>query len=205
MDSFEYLLANAIGRCNGEHVEMFERDFSLLYPFTTENILGYIHLFNLDKLLTVGSSGDQVLSAIISGAKKIDVLDVNPYTRYYYYLKVACLLELGLSEFLLFLRYKDYPKVFKDNQEVFNLSLYNKVKVALRLLDYESYLFWDELFQTFPPLTVRERLFSFDESRTYVIRGCNSYLVDEDSYLNLRKNVLDVIPRFVHGNVFLFC
>ena len=136
MDSFEYLLVNAIGRCNGEHVEMFERDFSLLYPFTTENILGYIHLFNLDKLLTVGSSGDQVLSAIISGAKKIDVLDVNPYTRYYYYLKVACLLELGLSEFLLFLRYKDYPKVFKDNQEVFNLSLYNKIKVALRLLDY---------------------------------------------------------------------
>ena len=204
MDSFEYLLANAISRCNGEYVEIFERDFSLLYPFTTENILGYIHLFNLDKLLTVGSSGDQVLSAIISGAKKIDVLDVNPYTRYYYYLKVACLLELGLSEFLLFLRYKDYPKVFKDNQEVFNLSLYNKVKVALRLLDYESYLFWDELFQTFSPLTVRERLFSFDESRTYVIRGCNSYLVDEDSYLNLRKNVLDVIPRFVHGNVFSF-
>ena len=35
MDSFEYLLVNAIGRCNGEHVEMFNeisRFFILLQP-----------------------------------------------------------------------------------------------------------------------------------------------------------------------------
>lgn len=202
MNSFEFLLANAIKRCEQEHVEMFEREFSLLYPFTTENILGYINLFNLDKLLTVGSSGDQVFNAIMGGAKKIDVLDVNHYTKYYYYLKVACLLELELSEFFLFLRHKDYPKVFKDNQEAFKLPLYNKVKDTLRLLDYESYLFWDELLQTFPPLTVRKSLFYFDESRTHVIRGCNSYLIDEDSYLNLRKSILDVVPRFIHDNVF---
>ena len=196
------MLANAIKYCGKEHVEMFEREFSLLYPFTTENISGYINLFNLDKLLTVGSSGDQVFNAIMSGAKEIDVLDVNPYTKYYYYLKVACLLELELSEFLLFLRYEDYPKVFKNNHDAFNLPLYNKVTDTLRLLDYESYQFWDKLLQTFPPLTVRERLFYFDEGRTHVIRGCNSYLIDEDSYLNLRKNVLDIVPRFIHDNVF---
>ncbi|HIT22093.1 MAG TPA: DUF3419 family protein [Candidatus Scybalousia intestinigallinarum] len=202
MDSFETLLANAIKRCEKLHVEMFEKDFSLLYPFTTENISGYINLFNLDKLLTVGSSGDQVLNAIMGGARTIDVLDVNPYTKYYYYLKVACLLELELSEFLSFLRYKDYFKVFKDNRDAFSLPLYHKVKGTLRLLDYESYLFWDELLQNFSPLTVRKDLFYFDENRTQVIRNCNSYLMNEDAYLKLKKRVLNVVPRFIHGNVF---
>ena len=63
--------------------------FQRLYPFTTENIAGYIDKFNLKgkSLLTVGSSADQVINAIYKGSKDITLYDVNIFAKYYYYLK----------------------------------------------------------------------------------------------------------------------
>ena len=48
-----------------------------LYPFTTENIDGYLDLFDLkDKsLLTVGSSGDQVINALVMGCEDVTLYD----------------------------------------------------------------------------------------------------------------------------------
>ena len=104
-----------------------------IYPFTTENIAGYIDNFDLkDKsLLTVGSSGDQVLNAILKCCRDITVIDINPYTKFYYYLKVAGILNFNLNEFKSFFRYKEYPNVFVDNEKVFSLDLYQKLKDLL--------------------------------------------------------------------------
>lgn len=109
------ILDKAIKACNDE---IFNYGFDDIYPFTTENINGYLDLFNLNKksLLTVGSSGDQVINAILNGCIDITLLDKNPYSKYYYYLKVACLLSLNLDEFMNYLRYNDYPTVFKYNR-----------------------------------------------------------------------------------------
>ena len=59
--------------------------FNSIYPFTTENISGYIDEFDLkDKsLLTVGSSGDQVINAYFYGCNDVTLMDVNILTRYY--------------------------------------------------------------------------------------------------------------------------
>ena len=129
-ESFSVIMSNAIDRC--KYIKVEDGMLQKIYPFTTENISGYIDKFNLkDKsLLTVGSSGDQVINAILKGCKDITLLDINPYTKFYYYLKVASILTLNLDEFMAFLRYKDYPEVFVDNKNVFNIETWNKVKTS---------------------------------------------------------------------------
>lgn len=201
-ESFSVIMSNAVNRCNCIKVE--DGMLQSIYPFTTENISGYIDKFNLkDKsLLTVGSSGDQVINAILKGCKDITLLDINPYTKFYYYLKVASILSLDLDEFMSFLRYKDYPEVFADNKNVFNIETWNKVKIVLRLIDYESYLFWDELFQTINPIKIRNRLFSSDEYNTNIISSCNNYLKSQDLYEKTRNKVKKILPTFINSDIF---
>ena len=124
----EEALYTAKERCEGNIIldEASMNGFEEIYPFTTENIAGYIDYFDLqDKsLLTVGSSGDQIINAAFKGAKDITLLDINPYAKYYYYLKTAGILELSLTDFNEFFRYNDYPKVFKYNKKVFGIIMY---------------------------------------------------------------------------------
>lgn len=204
--NFNEIMDYAIKRCEGKYVDdgASKECFYLIYPFATENISGYINEFDLYEktLLTVGSSGDQAINAILNGCKDVSVLDINPYTKYYYYLKIASILCLDLEEFLAFLRFKDYPKVFKDNKNVFDKDLYNKLKSTLLALDYESYLFWNELFSKFGAIDIRNNLFSSDEDRTSVILGSNLYLQSADLYENARDKVKDVNPTFINGDLF---
>lgn len=205
MEYFENILDSAIKRCEGKIIydQAFCKNFSDIYPFTTENISGYINSFDLrnKSLLTVGSSGDHVLNAIYKNCKEITVLDINPYTKFYYYLKAAGIIELSKDEFLEFFRYKDYPKVFKDNKYVFHKSYYEKLKIALRLLDYESYLFWDELFNTYTGEQIRKQLFSIDEDRTNVIEGMNLYL-EASIFEKLKSKLINANINFIIGDIF---
>lgn len=205
MENFESILDGAIKRCEGKIIDdpAFHKRFDKIYPFTTENISGYINEFNLidRKLLTVGSSGDQVLNAIYKNCCDITVLDINPYTKFYYYLKTASIIELSKDEFLDFLRYKDYPDVFKENKNIFNKNYYEKLKLTLRLLDYESYLFWDELFNTYSGKQIRDNLFFMDEDRTTVIEKSNLYL-NNQNYEKLKEKLKKINPNFVNGDIF---
>lgn len=89
--TLEQAIYNAKLQCDGIYSRTLDECgiFGRIYPFTTENIAGYINLFNLDNksLLTVGSSGDQVINASLFNCQDQTVIDINPFTRYYFYLK----------------------------------------------------------------------------------------------------------------------
>lgn len=199
----ENAIINAKKRCNGMLIEECKGFFSKIYPFTTENISGYISNFQLKNksLLTVGSSGDQVLNAIAEGCKDISVIDVNPYTKYYYYLKAAGIIALNKEEFFEFFRYKDYPFVFNDNKNVFRNDLYQKILPALEVLDKESFLFWNSLFTKFSGREVRRYLFQADEEQNKTITSCNLYLQSEEKYHDLKSNLETIVPTFLKGNI----
>ena len=203
--NFEHTLQLAKEKCDGKFVEELARKFYVLYPFTTENIGGYIKEFRLkDKsLLTVGSSFDQVLNATLYDCKDITLLDTCPFMKYYAYLKIASLLELDRNGFFRFLRYKNYPKTFKDNPLLFNKEDYQKVFKTLRFLDYESYLFWDELFQNYDSKTIRNEIFySGEEDKQKVIETINPYLRIDYNYEETKKKIKKVKLEFIQADLF---
>ena len=206
---FIYLIRNAINLSNDKlmnchNVSEDSGQFFWLYPFTTENINGYIDMFDLkDKsLLTVGSSGDQAINAILKDCKYITVLDVNPFTKYYFNLKKAALLTLTYEEFCRFFCYIDYPKVFKYNFSAFNLDSYNKLKEVLKNIDEESFLFWDTLFDVCKVNNVRRKLFSSDEDRVSVVKGMITYLKNESNFNETKIKIKNINPKFIKGDIF---
>ena len=202
----EEALYTAKERCEGNIIldEASMNGFEEIYPFTTENIAGYIDYFDLqDKsLLTVGSSGDQIINAAFKGAKDITLLDINPYAKYYYYLKAAGILELNPTDFNEFFRYNDYPKVFKYNKKVFDKASYKKLKSTLKSLDNDSYLFWDELFDMYQPDHIRFSLFSNDEYGTSVLSKSNLYLQSENTYDETKTKLKELRPEFINEDIF---
>ena len=180
-----------------------DSEFDRIYPFTTENISGYIDFFDLkDKsLLTLGSSGDQAINAYLKGAKDITVLDINPFTRYYYFLKVAAINTISRDEFYNFFKYYGHPTTFKTNDNVFNIETYERIKSELRKLDYDSYMFWDDLFYEYEPLELRRRIFYDDEERTTVESCFNLYLSSDETYEGMKYILCKNVPTFVTEDI----
>ena len=140
MNTLDKSLKCAIDICEGKYVR---QEFAEIYPFTTENISGYINKFNLNNksLLTLGSSSDQAINAIMHDCKDISILDICPFTKFYFYLKKAAILSLNYDEFLSFFCYRTFYPHLKDNNKVFNKEIFLNFKQLLRLLDYESIYF----------------------------------------------------------------
>lgn len=108
-----------------------------IYSFSNENLDEMLDLIDLqDKsVLTVGSSGDQVLACLARGASRITLIDRNPMSLPYVELKIAGLKNLSFEEF------NDY---FTRNN-IFNWKYYAKVSHDLSPQTRE---FWDTIYLT---------------------------------------------------------
>ena len=196
------ILKDAILACEAKEKDMYYK-FNHMYSFATENISSYIKYFDLrnKSLLTVGSSADQVINAILHDCKEITLYDIVPTVKYYYFLKYAAMLNLKKDKYLRFFKYRNSLGTGK-NPEVFNINSYNKLKDTLRLLDYESFLYFDELFNTFEAKTISNALFDSDEWPTKIIRMCNDYLKSDLLYEETRNKIKKVEPTFICGDIF---
>lgn len=199
--NFNNILYKVLSTCEGTF--NYYSEFSRIYTFTTENISGYIDYFDFNNksLLTVGSSGDQILNAFYNGARDITLFDINEYAKYYVYLKVSAVLSLSYNEFKAFF-FKHTISPFKQNEFMFSKEIYIKIKDNLRIFDYESYLFFDELFSLYDGNKIRDRLFDDDEDRNIIIKGFNKYLKDEDSYNRLKSIIKKISFKYICGNIF---
>ena len=199
--SFDNILYSASSICEGNFC--YNGEFSRIYSFATENVSSYIDYFNFDNksLLTVGSSGDQILNAFYNGARDITLFDINEYAKYYVYLKISAILSLSYQEFILFF-FKYVVSPFKQNKYIFSKAIFEKMKDNLRLFDYESYLFFDELFSLYEGKQIRDRLFDDDEDRKIVIKGINKYLKDEESYNELKSIIRKISFKYICGDIF---
>lgn len=150
--------------------ELLENNFCWLYPFTNENINGYyseIDFLNKD-LLTVTSSGDHILNAILLGAKNICGFDINPLAKYYAELKIAGIKALTLDEFIMFF----YAKYRYNSKKMYlNKDIY--LKKLRKFLNIEYKDFWDYFFNN------------------YNMKQINKSYLFTDDYLNL-KGLLNV-------------
>lgn len=112
------------------------KGFENIYLFTNENLNIYLKRLKLKdkRVLTVGSSGDQILYSILNGAKEVVCVDLCPISKYYYDLKVACIKNLSFEQFSLFAY---------EGRLIYSPSTYKKVSHDIV---GESREFWDHLF-----------------------------------------------------------
>lgn len=158
--------------------------FTRIYPFTTENIKGYLEQYDLtdQKVLTVGASGDHILNLILLGATKIDYFDINPFTEFFVELKIAAVKALEYVEFLQYFCADDWDKI-----DCFNSRAYRKISPHLK---GDTRTFWDSLYLEFTGRKIRfSNLFSRDESPSRILADINPYL-EKEKYYQLKKQLL---------------
>lgn len=110
--------------------------FDKVYPFTTENISGYMTYLNVkDKhIFTVGSSSDQAFNAILLGAKEVTIFDINQNTKKFFEEKKKIILESALSSI--------YDKILNINDIEFSSDIFSKKdlsKMNLYMKDETSF------------------------------------------------------------------
>lgn len=180
----------------GDKVKMF----SHVYTFTTETIADYINFFDYKdkKLLTLGSSGDQVLNAYYKGARDITLLDINPFAEYYLYLKVAAILTLNYEEFKEFFIKKN---IFFKDKMLFCDKYFNRIKYILKSLNYESYMFFEEILKKYTPKQIKRYFLNDDLNDKYSITCYNNYLKSEEDYNKLKKIIGDIYIKYINQDI----
>lgn len=174
-----------------------ENGFNKLYSFTTENFNGYINNFDLNNksLLTVGSSADQAINAILNGCTDLTIMDINPFVKYYFNLKKAAMLTLNYKQFMnYFFDYGASPLLFSKD-------IYEKLRKALSIVDLDSLLFWDNLYEKNNSKVIRYRLFKDDVMEIRSLKKLNPYLFDEYNFRQAQKRITKINPKFINGNI----
>ena len=179
--------------------------YNYIYPFTTENINGYLDLFDFNNksYLTVGSSGDQVLNAMLNGCNDITVIDICPFAKEYFYLKMMAVQFMSRKDFLDFFCYKGYRGMFLNNNRAFMDSTYCKLLSYLKDYDNNVFYFWKQLFMEYKGITIRTKLFNPDEDSWKALVHANKYLENDLEYNKLRKMISKIYDiRFINEDIF---
>lgn len=164
--------------------------FSKIYPMTSENIKDTYKLFDLTNkdILTVISSGDHILSAILNGAKNVDAFDINYLTEYYYHFKKAIIETYDLEKFKDILLYNIIP--IGKIKEKWYINFRDNI-------DEKYQAFWDEII-------------NYSLSNNYplnsLILACPDYfhLIDylkEDTYNKLKEQLPNVKVNFIQSDL----
>ncbi len=168
-----------------------ENENSLLTPFgcteasylwTNENMYLYDDEDLSDKkILTVTSSGDHALNAVLNGAKKIDSFDINLYSKYISALKIAMIKKYDYIAFL-------YRVNWIENIGGLNFNAEKNMAEELKeYLTYDEYMFW----KTEEYLRINNKINFYDIVNTNLYRNLNRYN-NLCSYKKLRKMLGDV-------------
>ena len=172
--------------------------FLNLYPFTNENLTGCLQNFNIPNrcILTLGSSADHALNFISQGSPDITLLDLNPFVKYYYDLKVAAIHTLSRDAFLDFFSRPAFSFPEPSNN-CFNEKDYSKLSLSL---PKDSKLFWDTLFNTYSNKFLKKHLFMKEELPKKMLIKNNPYLAT-DNYHRLPSQLAKTNLLFLQDNI----
>ena len=140
-----------------------------LYP--KENLKG-------KNILTITSSGDHALNAILNGGSMIDSFDVNIFSKYVSALKIAMIKKYGYYDF-----FKRMDWI--ENMESLNFNSKENIIDSIReYLSHDEYLFWS----TFEYLRINNKVNFNDVINVYGNLKKNVYS-KAFSYNKLKRNL----------------
>ena len=166
--------------------------FNSIYPFTSENIAGYMKDLDLTskKVITVTGSTDHILNAILQGATEITTFDINPLTKPYMDLKISALKNLSYEDFIKLLLFES------------NMNLDYSIISSLDMSD-ESKLFWLEQLSKYNNSGIELRNSSLFNTKYF---NSNSKLwqnlyLEKNKYNLLKQQLKDTNITFINTSI----
>ena len=162
--------------------------FNSIYPFTTENIAGYMRDLDLKnkRIITVTGSADHIINAIANGSTDIVTFDINPLTKYYMDLKLA-----GLR----YLSYEDFLKIFLYDDRNLDNDFINGLNMP-----EDSKLYWNDQLNRFRNDWVqlkKSSLFNREHFNPNSKLWQNIYL-EKSKYEKTKKSIDDIRIKFLN-------
>ena len=166
--------------------------FNSIYPFTSENIAGYMKELDLidKKVITVTGSTDHILNVILQGATDITTFDINPLTKPYMDLKISAVKNLSYEDFINFLLLES------------NMNFDYSIISSLDMSD-ESKMFWLEQLSKFNNNGIELRnssLFNTEYFNPYSKLWQNLYL-EKNKYNLLKQQLKDASINFINASL----
>lgn len=164
------------------------------FLFTNEMISGYMKDLTEQSILTVASSGDHYFNALLKGASKVDMFDINYCNKLVIYLKKAGFENLDYDEFCMFFGLYDIHHIF----------FYDIYKKLHKELNEETECYWDYLYKL-----TKHQGYSIYESDIIAdyhdhieeVLEANTYLREEE-FLTLKRKLKEIPDiSFTHTDV----
>ncbi|MBQ7351791.1 MAG: DUF3419 family protein [Clostridia bacterium] len=160
-----------------------------VYPYSNENIADVYAGMDLrgKRVLTVGSSGDQLFEFVCKGCRAVVLIDANILSQPFIELKIAAIKNLSMFEFM------DY--LTKEN--IFKHRYYWKV---CNDLSPKSREFWDNAMLEYEP-KIRETIVNNMVHNNFAIndRKFVNYLKSMTVYETLRNNLSSCKINFINS------
>ena len=124
-----------------------DSDHDRIYYSSNEDLKSLLSEVELQdkKVLSVLGSGDQVFSLHLKDVKSIDTFDINPLSKYYYFLRKWSILYCDNL----------YPNVF-SNEEIYKILQLVKPR---SLNEMEAYTYWKKYIKHFYPFFTKNLFF----------------------------------------------
>ena len=142
-------------------------------------------------------SSDQVFDMYLRGARSVTAFDINPLTKYLFYLKRAALrADLTKDEYISFFC---HSRNYNKSKESFNEEIFARIAPFLK---GNSYKFWMELYNRYDGYKIRESdcLFNSDEYKSSTLENTVYYLSDK-GFENIKEISLSIKITFVNKNI----
>lgn len=174
--------------------------YQRVYGFTNENINGYLSQFSYegtDRALTVMASGDHFLNLAYYGIHHIDTFDSNQLTEYYALgIKRAAILSFSYHDYLQF-----YEKILNPNTSLEELT--ELVWSLLPFMELKHKIYWESILSFNYQIQKDKKailnlfhmlLINIHSTHSLLLK--NTYLLSEENYNLLRKNLASVQIQF---------
>ncbi len=139
---------------------------------------------------TVGSSGDQFLSAIYYGAKKVTLIDGCPYAEPTVKLKMAAIKNLTLDEFIK----------FWQPGHIFDYKIYSRISHEL---DEQTKQFFDTILLESGECNLESEMISIHYNVNKYSR-ISDFFNDEAKYNELKEKLNTVEMEFITADILDF-
>ncbi len=180
--------------CNDRYAWLKKSDaygrISQCYAFSNEDLNWYYPLFNIrdNDILTVCGSGDQVLSAILYGAKSVDIFDSNKLCYYHLLLKISAIKSLDFKDFIKFYTLANFKEERIDYCNV----------IEKNISDDSVRSFWNQIFLDKENLM---HIFISNYSYPELLMGKIPYL-NEKNYYILKSKLATAQINFKNVGIF---